>query len=82
MFIKEKLHELGIDAGLPNQFCITNFSNTAVILEGKIKIISFSSILIKIGLGNVTLSITGNNLSLKDLSHNSLTITGKILEIK
>ncbi|MBR4270706.1 MAG: YabP/YqfC family sporulation protein [Clostridia bacterium] len=82
MFLEEKLRELGIDNTLPNHFCITNFSNIALFLKGKIKLISFSSTLITLNLGKTPLSVSGENFMIRDLTTSSLIITGKIAEIK
>ncbi len=82
MFIEEKLRDLGIDTTLPNKFCITNYSNKVVIIEGKINLISFSSTLIKLNIGKLFLSIIGENLMIRDYSISSLVIMGKITEIK
>ena len=82
MFIDEKIEELGILSAIPNQFTITNYSNRIVVIEGKINLISVTMVKIALTVSNHPIEIEGENLTLKYLSKDCLTIIGNKLIIK
>ena len=82
MFIEEKIQELGILPALPNQFTITNYSNRALVLEGKINLISLTSTQIQLSLSSHNIKVMGADLILKNLTPTTLTIIGNIQSVE
>ena len=81
MFLNEILNDLGLSGVTKNNFLIMNYSGLGVYVQGNISIANYTTVKINIRLSGMNFSITGENLSIKKLTPNSLYITGKIADI-
>ena len=81
MFLKEIIENLGISGTNKSNYSILNYGGLGVYIQGNLSITQCSSVKISMALGNAHYEITGENLTIKKLTPDSLYIKGKIFDI-
>lgn len=80
MFLSEMAEKLGILQQLSN-FCVINFANKGVCVQGKTKILHLSTTKIVLFVQKEKLFIYGTDLQLKGFEKTEINIVGQIVAI-
>jgi len=80
MFLNEILEKFGFSQQISN-FCIINFANKGICIQGKTKILHLSTTKIVLYLQKEKVFIYGNNLQLKGFEKTEINIVGQIVAV-
>lgn len=79
-FFKEIATSLGLGkSGLANGYQIINYNGEALYAEGFKRILNIDASEVVLGLKTKRITVSGENLSLKELENNTVIICGKIV---
>lgn len=80
MFFDEMLEKFGF-LQQTSGFCVINFANKAICVQGKTKILHLSTTKIVVGVQKEKIIIYGNDLKLKSFEKTEINIVGQIVVV-
>ena len=81
-FFKEVASALGIDKdSIANGYQIINYNGNAVYIEGFRRILSIDERAVAVALKKQRLTVSGENLAVKELENNTVIVCGKIISV-
>ncbi len=78
MFLDEIANQLNLNGATKNSYLILNISGKGVYVQGAIKITLCSTVKMSFKIGKINYSILGENLTLHNLTNDTILIKGKI----
>ncbi len=81
MFLNEILENLGLAGVVKNNYLILNYSGLGVYIQGSVLINFCSSVKIELSISGSFYTILGENLDIKNMTKDTLYISGKIQDI-
>lgn len=78
-FFKEVATALGID--IANGYQVINYNGLAVYIEGFRRILSIDGTAVVVGMKKQRLTVSGENLAVRELENNTVIVCGKIIAV-